>query len=73
MKTYLVVWFSSDGSTPGDTIMRLTSMGFNPITGAYDFEYSWPRRPSMDELFMFIDQVQKTLKGTGAFFKVETV
>lgn len=73
MKTYLVVWFSSDGVTPGEVITRLTSMGFNPITGAYDFEYAWKRKPSMDELFMFIDQVQQTLRGTGAYFKVETV
>ncbi|HLD75476.1 MAG TPA: hypothetical protein VI874_00530, partial [Candidatus Norongarragalinales archaeon] len=64
---------SADGAPPGDVITRLTSMGFNPVTGAYDFEYAWRKKPSLDELFSFIDQVQKTLQGTGAFFKVETV
>ncbi|MDP2717788.1 MAG: hypothetical protein Q8P02_03530 [Candidatus Micrarchaeota archaeon] len=73
MKTYLVVWFSSDGDLPSEIISRLTSMGFDPVTGNYDFEYRWDKNPGNDELFRFIDQVQKTLQGTGAFFKVETV
>ena len=73
MKTYLLVWFNSNGLQPSKVIQSLTSMGFNPIKGRYDFEYDWPNRPSMDELYAFIDKVQQTLKGTNAFFKVETV
>jgi hypothetical protein len=73
MKTYLIVWFSSDGTLPSDVITRLTGMGFDPITGNYDFQYNWRKKPSNDELFRFIDQVQKTLQGSGAFFKVESV
>ncbi len=73
MKTYLVVWFASDGTLPSEVITRLTGMGFDPVTGNYDFEYRWRKHPSNAELFMFIDQVQKTLQGTGAYFKVETV
>lgn len=73
MKTYLVVWFSSDGDAPSDVISRLTSLGFNPVTGNYDFEYAWRKKPSLEQLFSFIDQIQKTLEGSKAYFKVETI
>lgn len=73
MKTYLIVWFSSEGDVPSEVISRLTSLGFNPITGNYDFEYTWRKKPSLEQLFSFIDQIQKTLEGSKAYFKVETV
>ncbi|MBI4360585.1 hypothetical protein HY572_02305 [Candidatus Micrarchaeota archaeon] len=73
MKTYLVVWFSSEGDLPSEVISRLTSLGFSPMTGNYDFEYTWRKKPSMEQLFSFIDQIQKTLEGSKAYFKVETV
>jgi len=73
MKTYLLVWFDSNGPSPTKIIERLTSLGFNPIKGRYDFEYSWPKPPKSDELFTIIDKVHQTLKGTNVMFKVETV
>ena len=72
MKTYLVVWFDSEGATPSRVISRLTSLGFNPVTGEYDFEYSWPKKPSMDEMFDFFDRVHMTLKGMKVNYKIES-
>ncbi len=72
MKTFLKVWFSSDGGDPSDITSRLVGMGFKPTTGGYDYVYIWKRMPTIDDLVEFAEQVQQTLKGTGIYFKLET-
>jgi len=73
MKTYLVVWFNSDGNhKPSDITERLLSMGFRPVEGHYDFVYEWDSSTDLDEIIRIGDQVQNTLKGSGAMFKLET-
>lgn len=73
MKTYLVVWFHSEGSEPQRVVDRLTSFGFKPMQGAYDFVYSWPQKPDVDELIAFADKVHNTLKGLDVLFKLESM
>ena len=73
MKTYLVVWFSSSGSKPSDITERLLSMGFRPIEGYYDYVYEWGQNADVKEILKIGDQVQHTLKDSGALFKLETV
>ena len=43
MKTYLIVWFNSEGAKPSDITERLLSMGFQPVEGEYDYLYNWDR------------------------------
>ena len=73
MKTYLIVWFSSEGTKPSDISDRLLSMGFQPVEGEYDYLYDWGNKADINEIIKFGDQVQNTLKGTSALFKFETI
>lgn len=73
MKSYLMVWFNSEGGRPSEITQRLMSMGFRPIQGAYDYVYEWDSSVSVDEILRFGDRVQMTLAGLGVMFKIETV
>jgi hypothetical protein len=73
MKTYLIVWFSSSGAKPSDITERLLSMGFRPVEGYYDYVYEWDTNTDVREILKIGDQVQNTLKDSGAMFKLETV
>ena len=73
MKTYLIVWFNSEGAKPSDVTERLLSMGFRPMEGEYDYIYNWDSQANIDDIIKIGDQVQYTLKGSGALFKLETI
>ena len=73
MKTYLVVWFSSSGDKPSHITERLLSMGFRPVEGYYDYVYEWDSNADVRDILKIGDQVQNTLKDSGAMFKLETV
>lgn len=73
MKTYLVVWFSSEGAAVTDVTDRLMSMGFRPVHGNYDYVYDWGKQAAVDDAMSMGEQVQATLKGCGVTFKLETV
>lgn len=73
MKTYLLIWFSSNGARPSEVTRSLMSLGFAPVKGSYDYVYDWGNHVDMDEIVNFGDKVQMTLKDTGVMFKIETV
>ena len=73
MKTYLVVWFSSEGTKPSAVTERLLSMGFKPIEGNYDYVYNWDNAASLEEILRIGDQIQAALSDTKVLFKLETV
>ncbi|HJH29149.1 MAG TPA: hypothetical protein C5S51_05570 [Methanosarcinaceae archaeon] len=73
MKTYLLIWFNSDGVSPSKVNQRLMSLGFNPMQGSYDYVYNWDNNVDMDEILRFGDKVQLSLQGSGAMFKIETI
>lgn len=73
MKTYLVVWFSSDGAKPTEVTKRLLGLGFRPVKGNYDYVYEWGKNARTDDIIRFGDKVQLTLQGTGTTFRLETV
>lgn len=72
MKTYLVIWFSSEGARPTEVMQRLTSLGFRAVKGNYDFAYDWNGLPNVEEIMALGDKVQLTLKGLNVLFKLET-
>ena len=72
MKTYLVLWFNSDGAKTSDITERLMSMGFKPVRGNYDYVYEWGSDTELDSALRLADQVHETLKGCNVSFKVET-
>jgi hypothetical protein len=73
MKTYLVVWFNSDGGRSSEITERLLSMGFRPVRGNFDYVYDWGSNVGVDEAIRIGDQVHETLKGCNVSFKIETV
>lgn len=74
VKTYLLIWFSSNGVRPSEVNQRLMSLGFQPMHGSYDFVYSWDGgNISVDQILEFGDKVFLSLQDTGAMFKLETI
>lgn len=71
-KSYLIVWFHSEGGKPSEINRRLMSLGFKPLPGAYDFVYEWGQNVDVDEILRFGDKVQMALKGLNVMFKLET-
>jgi len=72
-KTYLVIWFNSDGSEPSEVNKRIMDLGFEPAIGNYDYVYEWDKDADIDDLFELADQLHQTLKGTKTLYKVESV
>jgi len=73
MKTYLMIWFNSEGAEPSTVAQKLQSMGFKPIKGHYDHVYDWKREASLDEVLQLCNNVHETLKGLKVLYKIETI
>lgn len=73
MKTYITIFFSSEGGRPSDVVDELVQLGFQPISGPYDMVYEWPKNADIKDTINFADQIQMTLEGLGVSFKIETV
>ncbi len=73
MRTYLTLWFNSDGESPSRIVELLTSLGFKALSGNYDLEYVWDSEPSTDDVLRLGNLIQKKLKGTKAVFKMDTL
>lgn len=73
MKTYLTVFFSSEGASPSQVTDRLQMLGFVPTHGNYDFVYNWDDKASVKDAIWFADKVRNTLEGMHVYFKVESV
>ena len=73
MRSYLSIWFSSDGTRPSEITQRLLSMGFRPMKGNYDYVYDWTESPNTEKAISLTEQVHATLKGCNVRFKMETL
>jgi hypothetical protein len=73
MKTYLTIWFDSEGAGPVIVSEKLRGMGFKPLKGAYDHVYNWGRTVELEEILRIGTAVHETLKGLKVIYKLETV
>jgi len=73
MKTYLTIWFNSEGAEPTTVAQKLQSMGFKPIKGRYDHVYDWRKEAKLEEILQLGNAVHATLKGFKVLYKLETV
>ena len=73
MKTYLTLWFNSEGAEPSEVIEKLTKLGFKAVAGNYDMEYAWDAKPTTDEVLNLGDLAQKRHAGTRTLFSMETL
>ncbi|MDW8049197.1 MAG: hypothetical protein RMJ07_05930 [Nitrososphaerota archaeon] len=73
MKTYLTIWFNSEGASPSEVAERLQAIGFKPVRGYYDHVYDWKRRATLEEILELSNKIHETLKGLKVLYKLETV
>ncbi|MCW4020538.1 MAG: hypothetical protein NWF14_04835 [Candidatus Bathyarchaeota archaeon] len=73
MKTYLTIWFNSEGAQPSEVVERLRAMGFKPIKGYYDHVYDWKKKVKLEDVFHLSDALHETLKGLKVMYKLETI
>jgi len=72
MKTYLMLWFSSEGAGPVEVVERLRSLGFEPLRGYHDHVYDWKRNVELADILQLTDKIHETLKGLSVLYKIET-
>ena len=72
VKTYLTLWFSSEGASPVEVVQRLRSLGFTAQRGYHDHVYEWGRKVNLDEVLQIANSVHETLKGLHVLYKLET-
>jgi hypothetical protein len=74
MKTYLKIYFNSEGSSPSEIKNQLLNMGFKATKGNYDFVYDWGNKTAdVEELIWFADKVHAALKKHKVLFTLETI
>ena len=71
-KTYLTLWFNSEGKAPTSIMMKLQEIGFKPSTGKHDFVYDWKQEIGLENISKLGDTVHKKLKGLKVLYKLET-
>ena len=73
MKTYLVMYFGTQGVLPSEITKRLEALGFVTHYGPYDFIYDWKdKQPIKEEILSLGDKVAEVLKDSGAVFNLDT-
>ena len=73
MKTYITVFFGTEGAKPSKVFDALNNLGFEPTTGNFDGVYSWDKQATLEDAINLADKIIATLKGMGVMVKLETV
>ncbi|UCE44477.1 MAG: hypothetical protein JSV57_03095 [Candidatus Bathyarchaeota archaeon] len=73
MRTYLRMWYNSEGANPVIVAEKLQDMGFEAITGQYDYVYNWKRDVELEDILQIMTSVHETLKGLNVLYKMETM
>jgi len=73
MRTYLTLWFNSDGVSPTEAVRKLSKIGFKPQQGAEDCVYIWDKKPQVEEVLSLGNLVRKVLSGGKVLFTLETL
>jgi hypothetical protein len=72
VKTYLTIWFYSEGAGPLEVVERLRSLGFKPLRGYHDHVYEWGKKVELEDILQLANTVHETLKGLKVLYKIET-
>ena len=73
LKTYLMVWFNSEGATPQTVVQKLREIGFKPMRGPYDSVYEWTKDVDIDMIIQLGNTIHETLNGLKVLYKLETI
>lgn len=71
-KTYLIMYFGTNGTTTTEIAQRLESLGFETQFGSVDFVHHWGEKPTKEQVLALGDKVARALKDTGAVFNLDT-
>lgn len=69
MRTYIKMYFSSEGAGPLDMVEDLKKMGFRTEVGDYDFSIAWD---SPEQYGMLIRKLHSMLAGTRVRYTLMT-
>ena len=72
MKTYLTIWFNSEGASPLEIVERLRSLGFKALRGYHDHVYDWKRKIELEEVLKLANTIHETLRDLKVIYKLET-
>ena len=71
MHSYVDLFFTSEGVSPLDISDRIrATAGMEFIIGPHDIAFEWH---TVDEFRSKLGKVHQALKGTGVFYRIETV
>ncbi|MDH5450497.1 MAG: hypothetical protein OEX77_06305 [Candidatus Bathyarchaeota archaeon] len=73
MRTYLKVWYNSEGANPVVVAQKLNNMGFKAIKGQFDYVYDWRKEVELEDILQIMTAVHETLKGSKVSYKMETM
>lgn len=66
--------FNTEGEKSTSVTDRLTSMGFEPTKGGYDYVYNWNKNgEDVEDALKIAERVYSTLGDCGVYFNLETV
>lgn len=72
-KTYLIMYFGTEGVKSSEIAKRIEDLGFNTLLGGVDFIYDWgEKQPTKEDALALGDKVCKALEKTGAVFNLDT-
>ncbi|MFG1529871.1 MAG: hypothetical protein AAFA34_01155 [Thermoplasmata archaeon] len=72
MRTGLLLYLDSEGSSYPEVAEPLEALGFRPSSEGYDFEYAWDAPGSVREAVALADRVHEALHGLTVYFRLET-
>jgi hypothetical protein len=71
MHSYIDLYFSAEGISPLDVSDRVrAAAGYEFIIGPHDIAFEWH---TVEEFRTKLSKVHAALKGTGVFYRIETV
>lgn len=73
MKTCIKIGISTEGAKVSEIAEKLSTLGFIPVLGKYNFEFKWAGKVTESDIRQLEEKVHKLLEGTGATVKFKTV
>ncbi len=72
-RTYLVMYFGTNGVKTSEIAKKLGKLGFETKLGGVDFVYEWKEKvPAKEDALALGDKVAEILGGSGAVFNLDT-
>ncbi|MDP1695458.1 MAG: hypothetical protein Q8L29_00935 [archaeon] len=72
-RTYLVMYFGTNGVKTSEIAKKLSKLGFVTKLGGVDFIYEWnDKQPTKEDALGLGDRVADVLAGSGAVFNLDT-